>query len=36
LAFYAEVYIVNGFVGGEDGGAEGRKGYSDEIGAGED
>ena len=32
----AQVDIIDGFVGGEDYGAEGGEGYSDKVGAGED
>ena len=35
-AFYTQVHIINGFVGGEDGGAQGGEGYADQIGTGED
>src|SRR5580658_10921409 len=34
-AFNAQVDVVNGIAGGEDGGAKRRKGYADEVGAGE-
>src|ERR1700734_1197995 len=36
LSFDAQVHIINGFVGGEDGGTEWRKGHADEVVAAED
>ena len=35
-SFDSQVHIINGFVGGEDGGAEGGEGHADEVYAGED
>ncbi len=35
-ALDSQVHIINGVVGGEDGGAERRKGHADQVGAGED
>jgi hypothetical protein len=34
--FDSQVHIINGIVGGEDGGAQGRKGDADEVCSGED